>query len=1465
MKKISLVHKITFIFFLLLIAASFFIAIPINKKIGKKVTSYTSDFFTQAKDLLGVNISYDSFSPSVLSGFKINNIEITNQDKNIIVSVDKAYIRYKLLDLLRGNFNDFIRGVNIKGVKVDVSALLEFFTNNKELFYNPNTKEFDYTLITSFIPPNVELSDIEVSYKKDKFLSTFLLNEIKLRNSRLTQSVNFAFDCNVNLKFNSLSQAFSKLTGNLSVSGQLTQNLENSSIFLGFSNFTDGTYTLNKINILATCKNQIIDIHTVQPVFPLELDISYDLANNNLIGHVNTKDLKLSSVLTAKGIRNKDLDKAFKELKLSIQGDAFYTSAENDFIYNSSGLLTIPSYFVENGALLNFNLSGDEKSINIESLSLKGETCDVDLSLNYLFENIQLAGYLNIGNFLLPNQTSISTEMYFDPFDKGFSIFSPQIYIGSQVLTALSLKILPQEDSIDFDLELSDYSSVDSTSTSGEFGNLFLDGSYLFDSNYIQTGLSFTNIYLNNILKIIKQLLPEESSEQLDPIIDFTKPYILAGEGYFSTDFNSITYNLPYFILANYEKENQAALISLNGNENSILLDKFNLILGDFAFETKATLDFMPETKDMFFTLDINSSAVPYHFTGSYMANILSVSGDYGSSLEILINQDKSISGFLNFDNLPFMFKETTIISSLNSSFYYDENKGPEIVINRFELEESDPNLNINPRFSFIGSGTKYGAQLKSITYSDLYSSLQGSSDITININDKIFDSVGIILNLSSAFSDETINIDLSISNPDKLQLNKESILNSLYMNGAVEISHFGLNRFTSVKNNDNELNASFYISGTLEHPYASINVEKLSLLLANDMMFCSGSAFLEDTDLSINNISIETPFWALQDFTGQISMSSMTASLSAIFKTKGSKNFNIPMELKVSDSYFEEGKLLPENLIITLSTSGIAGSIMNQPIPFSLTALYSPDYISFYSSDNLGLVGNYSKEEGLYATAQCSNYLSFDMSYTNNHEGMEFKVNNIFAQLPSIYSHFDLEDILVVKSGLMKGNFSINGDFDTPDFKGAISITDPIISLPSFLEDDITTDKLLLTASNNEFSLLEKVYKIKNDDIVKLAFKMTMNKWQLDTMNLSCQTLPKEFIPLSIKTPVLDVNGDLSCDFKLNLNNNIIQLDGNLFGDNIDIITNLQDLTANSTEKSEIKINNQMNFKCDLNILLGTHVMLNFNPLLRTIFVPNTKINLLVDTIQNLYKVDGELKLKSGDIAYLNRNFYIKNGSIKFNPQDIINPQVTITAETREKDQRGQSVRIILSAEKQNLLSFNPKFSSIPPKSEAELQLLLGQIVIGDSDNISSLLLSAGDYYFQTMFVRDIENKLRDLLNFDIFSLRTNVFQNTLNMSLSGNLSKEISIGNFFDNSTVYIGKYLGNALYVDAMLHLSIEDGTSMNTIGPIKLQPEFGLELDLPVVNIRWNMEPDITALLNKQFVPATSVSLSWKISF
>ncbi|HBD68996.1 MAG TPA: hypothetical protein DC014_06950, partial [Treponema sp.] len=99
-----------------------------------------------------------------------------------------------------------------------------------------------------------------------------------------------------------------------------------------------------------------------------------------------------------------------------------------------------------------------------------------------------------------------------------------------------------------------------------------------------------------------------------------------------------------------------------------------------------------------------------------------------------------------------------------------------------------------------------------------------------------------------------------------------------------------------------------------------------------------------------------------------------------------------------------------------------------------------------------------------------------------------------------------------------------------------------------------------------------------------------------------------------------------------------------------------------------------------------------------------------------------------------------------------------------------------------------------------------------------------------------------------------------------ASSVAKRSSIGNYFDNSTVYIGKYFGTSLYADAMLHWTYDENKDMSgsETGGIVFQPEIGLEMEAPFANIRWNFAPDLENFADT-VVSSTSVTLSWRLTF
>jgi hypothetical protein len=107
------------------------------------------------------------------------------------------------------------------------------------------------------------------------------------------------------------------------------------------------------------------------------------------------------------------------------------------------------------------------------------------------------------------------------------------------------------------------------------------------------------------------------------------------------------------------------------------------------------------------------------------------------------------------------------------------------------------------------------------------------------------------------------------------------------------------------------------------------------------------------------------------------------------------------------------------------------------------------------------------------------------------------------------------------------------------------------------------------------------------------------------------------------------------------------------------------------------------------------------------------------------------------------------------------------------------------------------------------------------------------------------------------MFSLRTQALQNAILLNVfrgsdetSGGseriqaeeqvrVQSEMRIGNYFDNTTVFFGKYIGAGLFIQVMLSLRYDP--LRTEMGGLWLEPDLSMEFKGPLFDIRWDLVP------------------------
>lgn len=1472
MKKFSLKELFAILIFFLVLCFVFFVVRPLYYSVSENIKQNVCLLEKTVSEKTGLNVSFEKISPSIITNLNVKNIILSDsKDGKTVAQIKRISIKYNFWDFLKGRGLSSIKNILLDGLSVNLDKensflkkiiqnqnakdSLELKTNNDE---NKNNVENDVWSflkkikdVTSFFPFSVNIKNVSFSYSESNNSALIKFNRINTAYTGNEQILQLKTFGNASYKKNNKKFSFA-----FSINGLIPKDFEESSAVLRITDFTDGNYTFSRLNFLFTVKKRVLTLRTIENSFPVFILSSLDSNSMQFDFSLKTQDFKPAKFVFSK--KNAQVIKKIKNLSLSVNFDVSYGFLEKNLSFSSFGKFYIPETLYDGGFDGNYSFTGDKEHIAVNKMELSGKNIDVDYNGSCVFKNLNVSGVLNVNALHLYNGVNVSTEIYFDPLKNGFIAFAPQLMIEEKSFTALEFSAIPVRDSLDFTFELSDYFHTENDLP----GTINISGSFIGGSNYVQASISTNGVYLDSAMKTFSYFGKNPGKQSFS----FLSNYVFNGELFVSTDFKQFSYNVPYAFVADTKNDGQFLYFSFDGNDSSLNLSRMDFVRSGKLIHSSVVFEKSPDSSDAFFTADINADSIPYHFTGNFMPNSIFVNGDYGITFDLKKNEKGFVRGNIFAEGVPFAFNGSIFTFSLDSDLSYSERDGINVKISRMNASGSGGKYSFNPSLNVIGNISKYGLFLDTLSYSDKFSSLDGSLELLINRNKSFFDSARFSTNLKNPLSSESVNISAELTNPDGLSFSGENLKNSFYINSQIMLNNFGLSRFTPEESENNTLTSTFILSGTMKNLYAGLNIEKLSLMSAGNILNVNGSAFAEEKNLTVEKINVVYNNTSVKDISAHFNLDTFTGNLTAELDTSVAKEtVHVPFEFSVSDTVIQEGKVLPSEFVASLSSEKVSGSFFKTEFPLVLTVLHSENETLVSSSKEQGFSGVIQNNGSFNFSVDSEKPLNFNLFGNFEKEKLDVSLKNVNADFGKLFEYINIPR-LKFYSGKLKGSLKLRGLKADPEFLGSFSLSNADFTLPKIVSQHVYVPKTLVIFDHNKIKVPEtRGYVKKNDNAIFADLTVYFDRWSFSRLESHVWNPKNVYIPGDFEIRLAHFKGDARLDLNLAFEDHYLDVNGDVFLKKLTGSVKTKELALSPPKRTWFP-------RSDLKLHFGEHVTFIFDPLLRAVLVPDSVFGFKYDMASGDMELDGELAFRSGDISYLSRNFYLKNGSMRFNSNDpTFNPLISIQAETRERDDNGNDVRIILTAVNQYLLNFNAQFSSIPAKSETEIRSLLGQIAVGDSDKVSSLIFATGDYAIQSTIGRSIENKLRDFLNFDILSVRTNVLQNALNYGILEKSEEyensSFGFGNFFDNSTVYIGKYFGSSLYVDTLMHWSY-DKTKVDdkfTAGGLVFRPEVGLEIESPFGFLRWNMAPDINGGRTDRFVSSTSVTLSWKFSF
>ena len=280
---------------------------------------------------------------------------------------------------------------------------------------------------------------------------------------------------------------------------------------------------------------------------------------------------------------------------------------------------------------------------------------------------------------------------------------------------------------------------------------------------------------------------------------------------------------------------------------------------------------------------------------------------------------------------------------------------------------------------------------------------------------------------------------------------------------------------------------------------------------------------------------------------------------------------------------------------------------------------------------------------------------------------------------------------------------------------------------------------------------------------------------------------------------------------------------------------------------------NSKSKTRIDLSLTIGDNVQFilpySSNPIITAYLKENTKISLKSSKYPSYFELNGDFEINAGEVFYFNKTFYIDNGRLSFSPLDN-KPIINLKADIKDFDQDGNKFTISLLLQNTSLNNIDPKFVSTPSKNQDEIMYILGNSLMpADTTGEYSItsvasMLSSGFSAINSFNIDkglSLTTLVQKNLNLDLFSIRTNLFENVIFENFSQINYNLTPLARYLNNTTMYLGNYISKDIFLQGMFKLVAQKDAFSLIDKDINIVTEITLDWDIPLADLSFFIKP------------------------
>jgi translocation and assembly module TamB len=1454
--------------FLILVVGTAAVLRPIQLTLREEMGKARDVFIGNAEEFLGLKIKYGSLGPSIFGVVDIRDVLILRKDDSVLLGVDRLRLSYSLSAILSG-----VRIDAFNSVRIDRPVLSLDFAKDAELWERLSSLRGSSQAVERLLPENFSLRIWNGETDFSDSIGSLMMRGVRVDASVKRYRVSFQGRWNAQFSLSSVSSDFFDGTSfspveaavNGRISGEYSADLNEGSATVEIPSITGNFFRLRPVSFGFFLLGNQLEIRKIYDRFPAAIYLVYDFENKKLNGRLEAENLALRDFLAFTG----DYRKYNSALVLRVSGKADLERENSDSFQlsvNFSGAEG-ENLFLEK-ANLEMTVTGNKDRINIDNFDFTSSSGGLEFKGGIDFKNAgfnRLApyGFLSLSDFRLRGDRGISGDIFLNTIGRDINLFTENLTAGNAKLTALDVSIHQGEDGISF--ALSAFNFKDSGYEDDlRIGTVFINGSADYDPRQIQANVWLDSFAMGDILGFVEPFVPLSA---IPSVVRFVADDLsVTTEIFFITDYTHILFNAPRIVAAYEGLQEVLAAASFSGTDRGMELSSCRITWNNVTAEFNGYADFS-DPNDILFSFGATLQNLTYSFEGMIQdQKNITIRGSYGIQAMLSADEFGFRTGYARGDLVPIPSGNNFASLSFLFSFSYDSPSYWRTKIEKFDVSSLTTPSSSAAIVRFTGEAGERGLRIPDFFFDDGHGALSGD----------------IVINWDTAYKNFFFRTDIASNNRSEfyaLEGAYSDNLLSLVLSGqGMQFSRFSYINASADGNLRLQWKspADFELEMTL--PSFALRWQNEVIRVSAQMNANNDELLARPLKINFSGLEVSMPFMRIDraaslaeteaEIWGMLSERPLDILLS------GNARFN-PAETWVD--LFKNFKFL--NASLTVESAYYSDIVADNPFSFSFDC--SQDSSGYAMSLNGGpkdmLRFRYSPERGgggiFYAAISGPSPVRGTLAGFVN-----LKSNSIDAQGSDLYvdlgslSRFIIPPNSAVEfpGGIITASIRVAGSLEDPEFYGTARGTSARIVVPQYLPEPIRPVPVTFVFSGNEITF-GPVDAIIGNGGGKVSGWFRFDQWMPNIFSIEIQVPQETSIPYDLNISGFLANGLASGKLVLSMEDMILSIAGDLTAQDTEMSVNADEIALAREGRGAFGSEDQkVSVITDINVRTGRRVeffwpSVDF-PVIQANADMGTGIHVTSDSMAKRFTLNGDVKLRSGEIFYLERNFYIREGTLFLRENEAeFDPKISARAEIRDQSKTGP-VTISMIIDNAPLRSFSRRFVSSPPLSQLEIYSLLGQAPQGeDAPRNLAMATSAVIDSLTQYAVNRLQRQVRNFLGMDMLSLRTQLLQNVVIQAAGGQFWDNASdrpyrLGNYFDNTTVFIGKYIGTGMFGEAML--SFKSDENKIDWGGLVLVPELGFELRNPLFDIQFNWVPLHPENL---FINDASFSLVWRRTF